>query len=100
MRKIYLALAGVLAFGLVATSADAAVLGNSNGLRAAAEDLSVVETVHCIPGFGHHGYRPHDGCFRGIVVAPRLYGGYRGGYRGGFRGGGFRGGFRGGRGRR
>ena len=87
MRKIYLALAGAMAFGFLATGADAAGLGNANGLLAAAEDLSIVESVHCVPGFGHHRYRPHNGCYRGIVIAPRIHGGDRARPRGGMHSG-------------
>src|SRR5438552_2129008 len=100
--------------------------GDPAGIRAALEDITVTEQVHCRPGWWHHWFRPHDGCFRGpffvgprfrsrffigprfrhrIFVSPRFHPRFVGPrlvgprFGGGFRsglGGGFRGGFGGG----
>jgi hypothetical protein len=100
MRKlimtIAIAAASLAAVGLT-NRADAMAIGNADGIRAAIEDVAVIDQVHCRPGLWHHSYRPHDGCFRrGFVVGPRFFGGprFRDGFRGGYRGG-FRGGYRG-----
>ncbi len=55
--------------------ADAALLGNPAGLIGAADDLSLIENVHCRPGRWHHRpneWRRGDGCRRGgaVIVVP------------------------------
>jgi hypothetical protein len=55
--------------------ADAGLLGNPAGLIDAADDLSLIENVHCRPGRWHHNpnrWRRGDGCRRGgaVIVVP------------------------------
>jgi len=77
MRRIMLAVsafAAVLAAGAL-TRSDAAPLGNPTALAGAVEDVAVVDTVHCRPGFRHHGpnrMRRADGCRRpgAVIVVP------------------------------
>lgn len=71
MRKLVPGLAMAAAVALSAP-AGAVTIGNS-GLIAALQDLSVVEQVHCVPGWPHHtptGWRRRDGCGRRGIVAP------------------------------
>src|SRR5438552_5020683 len=72
MTKIAAA-AAFLAAGAVTNRPDAMPLADPAGIRAALEDISVTEQVHCRPGWWHHWFRPHDGCFRGpFFVGPRF----------------------------
>jgi hypothetical protein len=103
MRKLIVTIAAAaacLAAVCLTNRADAMTVGSADAIRAAIADVAVIDQVHCRPGFWHHSFRPHDGCFRrGFIVGPRVFVGprFRGGFRGGFRRDGFRGGFRGGR---
>jgi hypothetical protein len=71
------AFAAVLVVGSL-TRANAAPLGNPAALAGAAEDVAVVDTVHCRPGWRHHNsnrWRRGDGCARDgrrgvVIVAP------------------------------
>ncbi|SRR6266545_827459 len=68
MRKSLLVLAGAAALisaGFLTDRADAIGLPGMQSIRAAAEAADLTDRVHCRPGWWHHGYRPHDGCFRG-----------------------------------
>ena len=78
MRKLLMICATTagLACGGFATTAGAAVLSGPEGLRTAVDANAGAEKVHCRPGWWHHGFRPHDGCFRGGYYRP--YGFYRG----------------------
>jgi hypothetical protein len=68
---LVIAAAGAIAAAAWLTSANAMMPGAPTG--AAAEDLSIVDQVHCVPGLWHHRYRPHDGCYRrGLIVAPLI----------------------------
>ena len=51
--------------GLFAQPASAIGLPGSQSMQGAIADTDVTGKVHCRPGWWHHGYRPHDGCFRG-----------------------------------
>jgi hypothetical protein len=70
MRKLVLSLAAVAAMlTLSAPTAGAATVGSS-GLLAALQDMSIVDQVHCVPGWPHHvptDWRRRDGCARGRV---------------------------------
>jgi hypothetical protein len=71
------AFAAVLVAGSL-TRVNAAPLGNPAALAGAAEDVAVVDTVHCRPGWRHHSsnrWRRTDGCARDgrrgvVIVAP------------------------------
>jgi hypothetical protein len=110
MRKILLTVAaaiGLMTTGSAINQANAMPLGN--GVRDAADDLSVIDQVQYVWG-GRRYCWYDDGwngpgwywCGRYLVPGLGWGGGVgwrgwgRGGFRGGFRGGGFRGGFRGG----
>jgi hypothetical protein len=74
MRKLLTTWAAAAAFasvGLLTTNAGATVLNAPEGMRSAIQAGDVTETVHCRPGWWHHRFRPHDGCFRDY----RMYGG-------------------------
>src|SRR5437773_11109626 len=79
MRRLIstLAFAAACAAGLAATSASAAVLSGPLGARAATGDQQLTDKVHCVPGWWHHRFRPHNGC----GYRRSYYGGY-GGYSG------------------
>lgn len=70
MRKFFLSLAAaasVLAVGFVGNRAEAFTIGTPAGLAAAAEDIAVVDKVHCRPGWQHHyptQWRRANGCRR------------------------------------
>jgi hypothetical protein len=69
------AVAAVLAAGTMTQRANAAPLGNPGALPAAVDDISVVDSVHCRPGWRHHEpnrWRRADGCRRvgGVIVVP------------------------------
>jgi hypothetical protein len=79
MRNALLALSALTAVAFIASVADrteASPLGNAAALSGAAEDLSVIDNVHCRPGWRHHEpnrWRRADGCARargGVVVVP------------------------------
>jgi len=55
----------VVSAGLLAQPAGAIGLPGAQGVQGAVVDGNVVDKVHCRPGWWHHRYRPHDGCFRG-----------------------------------
>jgi hypothetical protein len=68
MQKPLRYLAGaamMISAGLLSQPAGAIGLPGAQGVQGAVEDGIVVDKVHCRPGWWHHGYRPHDGCFRG-----------------------------------
>jgi hypothetical protein len=75
MRKLCLTLAAaamVLSTGALTADSSAMTLGNAAGIRAAVEDVAVIDQVHCRPGWWHHRFRPHNGCFGGrrVFIAP------------------------------
>ena len=84
MRKLLLTMAtaaAVLAAGSLANRADAMTAGNTAGLRAAIDDIAVMDQIHCRPGQLHHTfhrpssrYRSWDGCYgeAPFVGAPPL----------------------------
>jgi len=68
MQKPLRYLAGaamMISAGLLSQPAGAIGLPGAQGVQGAIEDGIVVDKVHCRPGWWHHRYRPHDGCFRG-----------------------------------
>lgn len=76
MSHFFRALAVAAAFAaaaLVADRASAVPLSDVAGIRAAANAVGGAETVHCVPGFWHHRFNPHDGCFRVYRAPPRFY---------------------------
>jgi hypothetical protein len=78
MRKIISTLAAaaaLLAAGSLANRADAMPVGDPVGIRAAIDDIAVTDQVHCRPGWWHHRFRPHDGCFfrRRVFYSPFFY---------------------------
>jgi hypothetical protein len=54
----------VISAGLLSQPAGAIGLPGAQGVQGAIEDSAVVDKVHCRPGWWHHRFRPHDGCFR------------------------------------
>jgi hypothetical protein len=50
--------------------AEAGALAGAEGVRAAADEASIIEKVHCRPGRVHHRGWPHDGCRRAVYRAP------------------------------
>jgi hypothetical protein len=82
MRKVLLSIAAaaaMLASGSFVQRAEAVTLGAPAGMQIAADDLAVVDRVHCIPGWPHHYpnyWRRRDGCGRGagVIVVPGGYG--------------------------
>ena len=50
--------------GLFVQPASAIGLPGAQSMQGAVADTDVIDKVHCRPGWWHHGYRPHDGCFR------------------------------------
>src|SRR5438309_1920391 len=88
MRKLPAALiaATVLVSAGFAPSFGNAMPLDTNGIRAAAQDVAVTEEAHCVPGWWHHYWRPHDGCYRfypyyrvrPLFVRPHHYWGWRG----------------------
>jgi hypothetical protein len=82
MRKYTVAIAAALLSLGLAGAADATPLGASGGLRAAIQDNSLAETVHCVPGWVHgHRWGFGTGCYRpyrsypyyGFYGRPRVY---------------------------
>jgi hypothetical protein len=75
MRKVLLSIAAavaMLASGSFVQHAEAVTLGAPAGMQTAADDLAVVDRVHCVPGWRHHYptyWRYGNGC-------PRYGGGY------------------------
>lgn len=77
MRKLALTLtaAAACALGLSLTGgAQAGVIG-AEGIRAAFDQVRIVEPVHCTPGRAHRRSPPYDGCYRTSrrYHAPRGY---------------------------
>jgi hypothetical protein len=67
MQKPLSVLAGaaiLASAGLFAQPASAIGLPGAQSMQGAIADTDVTDKVHCRPGWWHHGYRPHDGCFR------------------------------------
>jgi len=54
----------VISAGLLAQPAGAIGLPGTQGVQGAVADGAVIDKVHCRPGWWHHRFRPHDGCFR------------------------------------
>lgn len=73
MRKHNLIIAAaLLTLGTVGT-ANATTMSAPAGLRAAIDDTSMTEAVHCIPGVRHwHRWGWGTGCGR-VFIAPRVY---------------------------
>src|SRR5262245_61217462 len=66
-RKALLVLAGtagLISAGLVPDRADAIGLPGTQSVVAAIDAVDIGRRAHCRPGWWHHGYRPHDGCYR------------------------------------
>ena len=76
MRKLALTLTAAAActLGLSLTGAQAGVIG-AEGIRAALDQVRMVEPVHCLPGRVHRRSPPYDGCYRTSrrYYAPRPY---------------------------
>lgn len=53
----------VISAGLISQPAEAIGLPGAQGVQGAIADSGVIDKVHCRPGWWHHRYRPHDGCF-------------------------------------
>ena len=53
----------VVAAGLTPQPAGAIGLPGAQGVQGAVVDGAVIDKVHCRPGWWHHRFRPHDGCF-------------------------------------
>ena len=80
MRKTVLtlsALAAAVIFASAGNRAEASPLGNPGALTGAVDELAVIDSVHCRPGWRHHNpnrWRRADGCSReyrrGVVVVP------------------------------
>lgn len=78
MRRTVLtvtAFAAALMAGSMLSPANASPFGNAAALIGAAEDIAIVDSVHCRPGWRHHeprSWRRADGCPRrgGVVVVP------------------------------
>jgi hypothetical protein len=78
MRRTMLsmtAFAATLMVGSMLSPANASPFGPAAALVGAAEDIAVVDNVHCRPGWRHHEpsrWRRADGCGRrgGVVVLP------------------------------
>jgi hypothetical protein len=80
MRKTVLtlsALAAAVIFASAGNRAEASPLGNPGALNGAVDELAVIDSVHCRPGWRHHNpnrWRRADGCSReyrrGVVVVP------------------------------
>jgi hypothetical protein len=69
MHKLtpFIAAAAVCAVSVsLAGRADAGALAGAEGVRAAADGISVVERVVCRPGVVHASTWPFDGCPRGV----------------------------------
>src|SRR5262249_25332093 len=56
--------AGLISTCLVPDRADAIGLPGTQSVLAAIEAVDIGHRAHCRPGWWHHGYRPHDGCYR------------------------------------
>jgi hypothetical protein len=78
MNRIVLAAAGLAAVfsaGALAQRADAAIFGNPAAVAEAANEMGLIENVHCRPGRWHHRssqWRRADGCRKGsaVIVVP------------------------------
>ena len=78
MRKTLLALSALAAVAITASSAsrsEASPLVNPTALSGAIDEIGVVDSVHCRPGWRHHNprnWRRADGCARrgAVIVAP------------------------------
>jgi hypothetical protein len=67
MQKPLCVLAGaaiLASAGLFAQPASAIGLPGSQSMQGAIADVDSTDKVHCRPGWWHHRFRPHDGCFR------------------------------------
>ena len=78
MHKFTLTLAAAAACALGVSHTDraqAGTLSGAEGIRAALDQIRVIETVHCIPGRVHRRSPPYDGCYRTSrrYYAPRSY---------------------------
>ena len=71
----------LISAGLLSQPAGAIGLPGAQGVQGAIADGAVIDKVHCRPGWWHHRFRPHDGCFR-----YGYYGGYDYGYYPGYYG--------------
>ena len=82
LRSFAAAAIAVLAATILTNRADAMTIGTPAGLRGAIEDVTVIDKVHCVPGWLHHNWSVYgptwDGCYRtGRLWAPRLFLGHR-----------------------
>jgi hypothetical protein len=67
MQKLLRILTGaaiVVSAGALAQPAGAIGLPGTQTMQGAVADSGITDKVHCRPGWWHHRYRPHDGCFR------------------------------------
>jgi hypothetical protein len=88
MRKLALTLTAAAACTLGASLTDraqAGALGGADGIRAALDQVRIVEPVHCLPGRVHRRSPPYDGCYRTsrryYAPQPYAYAPYPYGYR-------------------
>ena len=79
--RLLVSAAFVISAGLISQPAGAIGLPGAQGVQGAVADGDVVDKVHCRPGWWHHRFRPHDGCFRGYrYYNSYSYGDYPGYY--------------------
>src|SRR5262245_44261255 len=79
MQKKLLTFSALMAVTFIssaATRTEASPLANPSAISGAIDELAVVDTVHCRPGWAHHNptrWRRANGCLReggGVVVVP------------------------------
>jgi len=69
MRKVLLAMLIIFGIGLVTSSNLSAAPINGSAINSATQ-ATMLDKVHCVPGWPHH-RRGWDGCYRpGFVVPP------------------------------
>jgi hypothetical protein len=69
MRKVLLAMLFILGVGLLAPANLSAAPLNGSAINTATQ-ATLLDQVHCVPGWPHH-RRGWDGCARrGVIIAP------------------------------
>jgi hypothetical protein len=53
----------VISAGALSQPAGAIGLPGAQTMQGAVADSAITDKVHCRPGWWHHRFRPHDGCF-------------------------------------
>ena len=69
----FVAAIAILASASLTNRASALTTGGPSGVAAATDDLTMIDQVHCVPGYPHHvptAVRRRDGCLRRRVVVP------------------------------